>query len=181
MGGKEGWIAKLGGFAGEPASRGDPSDERELEGAVEFAQELAGDIEGFRMWCEINESFARKGGLDVVAEFETRVEELRDAWSELVKIEGDDLGFASEDEFCFFEGHSDCDVLFGGDWVDVPDPVLVVDETRKGPLGVLGNRVGEKPDGAEVQEILHRCLLIYLVLGAVSRGIGRKFLQVMPQ
>lgn len=181
MGGKESWIAKLGGFAGEPAGGGNASQEGEFESAVQFAEELAGDVERFRMGGEIHESFTRKGGLDMVAEFEARVKELRDAWPELILVEGENLGFASEDELGFFEGHSDGYVLCGGKGVDVPDPILVVDEARKGPLGVLGNRVGEEPDGAEVQEILHRCLLIYLVLGVVSRGFGRKFLQVMPQ
>jgi hypothetical protein len=63
-----------------------------LKSAVEFAQELAGDVKGFRMWCEIDKSFARKRGLDVIAELEARVEELRDAWPELVRIEGENLG-----------------------------------------------------------------------------------------
>jgi hypothetical protein len=30
--------------------------------------------------------------LDVIAELEARVEELRDAWPELVRIEGENLG-----------------------------------------------------------------------------------------
>ncbi len=69
-------------------------------------------------------------------------------------------------------------MLFGGEGVDVPDSVLMVDEAGEGPLGVLGNRVGEEPDGAEVQEILHNCLVIYSDILSGLGDIKDDFLEI---